>query len=178
MFARYALAVLVVLAGSALALPGCGSGGDSANTCTQISDCPTWRCTCRNGQFGTTANCSNAECTPGKDQCTSVCFDRGGLKSFEQVPDLTKSAECAAFCEKVDALGCGTCDKNYWCRLGNGECADAKRALLTCEVDTGKWQCNPSGGFTVESACPKATCATDAGSDAAPDGATSDATAE
>lgn len=170
MLVRRLLAVLSVLALGAIAIGGCSSGGDAGTTCLVLQDCPTWRCTCRNGQIANTGECVNNQCAPGHDLCSTVCYDRGGLKSFESVPDLTASAECTAFCDKVAALGCGgTCDKKYWCAIGQGECADAKRAFLQCEVDSGAWQCNPGGGFTVSSSCHQAACSADAGLDAAPD---------
>ncbi len=177
MFARTLFAALGLAVLGSIASSGCNAGGDdSADSCLKLDDCPEWRCTCRNGQVGNTGECLNNTCTPGHDLCTTVCYDRGGLASFEAIQDVTKTAECAAFCAKADALACGgTCDKNYWCAPAKSECAAAKRAMLQCEVDTGAWQCNPGGGFTVTSACPGAACA-DAGLDGSSDSAADSAT--
>lgn len=67
--------------------------------------------------------------------------------------DLSGTAECNAYCDKVASLGCGaTCDRAFVCKVPDGSCAAATQARLDCKVKTGLWQCQ-GAGYSVGYSC-------------------------
>lgn len=147
---------------------GC-SGGDGATgaSCSTSGDCTKWSCACKDGTTSSVSECVNHACA-GANVCDGMCSSNGGLASATPLPNVSASAECDAFCAKVQALGCAgdnRCERSFWCAVSPGECADQKRAYLQCEVDQGSWSCLPDSGWSVSSSCPNAQCPADAGSD-------------
>ncbi len=103
------------------------------------------------------------------------CSSGGGEGSSST--DVAGSAECDAYCEKENALGCGiTCRPSSACRIAAGSCAAATRALLDCKVKTGSWSClkdSSTPGVLISYSCGdyKSLCesAGDAGADTSHD---------
>jgi|SoiMethySBSTD1v2_1073268.scaffolds.fasta_scaffold28916_3 hypothetical protein len=160
-------ALLVVALAS---IDGCSSddpSGDGRQSCQSSDDCPLWACTCRDGTSVSIAGCVFDHCQ-GADACDSACSSSGGVQTVREQPTVKDSPECLAYCAKGASLNCGAeprCDRSFYCSVDDDECAESKRAQLRCIVDTGKWGCSGSGGWTVTSSCPSPRCQTDAGSD-------------
>ncbi|NUP07578.1 MAG: hypothetical protein HOW73_16135 [Polyangiaceae bacterium] len=82
----------------------------------------------------------------------------GGAAEWLSVED---SAECAAYCDKVEALPCDVqCNTDFVCAVPPTWCAESKRAYLQCKVDHAEFSCNDSGGYHVTPAdcCPDDAC--------------------
>lgn len=164
------LVAVVLLAFGALVGPGCsgGSGNGSSSggqSCTSADQCTQWRCTCNDGTTVSLGECILNQCADANQACGGSCKNNGGLKSATPTPTVSTSAECDAFCAKAMSLHCPkdtTCDRNFWCALSQGECADQLRAELQCNVDTGSWSCD-NGYFSVTSSCSSADCPAEAG---------------
>jgi len=123
---------------------------------------------CGDGTTPSAGGCIFNRCAEASELCGGMCEKSGGLVGTHEKPSVKDAPECDAFCAKIASLGCRDeprCDRYFWCGLDSDECADKKRAYLKCEVETGDWQCTETGGWSMSSSCPSATCASDAGSD-------------
>jgi hypothetical protein len=148
---------------SAILLAACGGddrppGGDGSGGLAEY-----W-CVCNADGMALTVD-QNPDPT-----CESACASHGGVQGYVPVQNVTGSAECEAFCAKVEALDCGPCDRDFHCQVEPDSCEAAKRAQLQCEADTGTFVCDPNGsGWSASSSCSQypELCTPDGG---APDG--------
>jgi len=81
--------------------------------------------------------------------------DSGGDPRDEN--SLEGTPECDAWCARVDELDCpggSDCGEDFFCRIDveDGECAESKRAYLTCGADTAMFMCTETG-WTAASNC-------------------------
>jgi hypothetical protein len=135
------------------------------------------------GDLGTSGSywceCNTSDVAFGVDEmpdpmCESSCAAYGGVKGYVPRVSLAGTPECNAFCARVDALGCGECNREFFCEVGPHSCVLAALAQLDCEAETGTFSCDADGsGWQQSSSCGQfeGLCAPDGG---APDGGNPD----
>jgi hypothetical protein len=171
---RYALAALVVN-GLGIACSSTGTGGGTGQPTAACgdgaNDCRPWDCFCNDGASTGGSACVFGTCQSGAELCADRCADHGGVTRFEPRQAVEDSAECAAYCNRIQSQ-CGAdarCNVWFWCAIRAGECAESVRDHLACEAETMQVTCTDNG-WSSSSGCPHRTelCApaADAGSDA------------
>jgi len=107
------------------------------------------------GTAGTTGTGGMAGTGTGGSAATGGMSGTGGSTGSSdaggRTTDVSTSAECNAYCAKVEAC-MATCDRAFSCRIRAGDCAASTQAYLKCTADTGQWVCG-ADGFSVSSTC-------------------------
>ena len=87
-------------------------------------------------------------------ECEEWCEDKGGIDHYEPRESVMGTPACDAFCAKVEALDCGSCQEDFFCGVGVDSCKEAEIAHLECMVETGTFECNETGsGWHSSSGC-------------------------
>lgn len=70
--------------------------------------------------------------------------------------DVAGSAECTAYCAKMQSQCGKTCTPKSDCAVAKGQCAESTRAFLDCQTTKGQWYCG-GDGFSIVHSCKRDT---------------------
>lgn len=77
--------------------------------------------------------------------------DAGKKNDKPQETDITQSAECKAYLDKIDECGF-TPIPGKDCAIEKGQCATSQKAYLKCQVERATWYCGKDG-YSIIGSC-------------------------